>query len=126
MEACRDELTVSSSTLADSECWVAYSKQMLCGCGCLTVAGGLYDRTTRDGEISLFFVDPDCQHQGVGTQLWQTLLERARYHRLRQLTLDADPFAQGFYERLGCKVIGQSASGSIPGRLLPHMRLQEL
>lgn len=119
MEACRHELTVTTETLKENECWVASTDSEICGCGCLSI-----DALDNTGEISLFFVDPNWQRQGVGTTLWQTLLRRTHHHKLRELILDADPSAVAFYETLGFTVTGQSASGSIPGRYLPRMRLK--
>ncbi len=121
MEACREELTITPATLAENECWVAHTEHTLCGCGCLSITAAL-----SRGEISLFFIDPDWQRQGVGTLLWHTLQERARHHQLKELWLDADPSAQEFYSSLGFRVVGQSASGSIVGRYLPKMQLTDL
>jgi hypothetical protein len=39
------------------------------------------------------------------------------------LLIDADPFAESFYLALGCERIGEAPSGSIPGRMLPRLRL---
>jgi hypothetical protein len=39
------------------------------------------------------------------------------------LDIEADPFAAGFYERMGARRIGTVASGVIPGRWLPLYRL---
>ena len=38
------------------------------------------------------------------------------------ITLDADPNSVGFYQRMGMEIVGESPSGSIPGRMLPRMR----
>ena len=123
MEACCHELRVTNATLTESECSVVHHQQSLCACGCLTIADTTIVRNNSVGEITLFFVDPDWQHRGVGKLLWQCLLQRAQFHQLDVLTLDADPSAEGFYSSLGCETVGQSPSGSIPGRYLPQMRL---
>ena len=39
------------------------------------------------------------------------------------LHIHSDPFAEGFYLRNGAIRIGETPSGSIPGRLLPLLRL---
>ena len=130
MEACRDELTVTLETLEQSECWVAqhleaqHNTPTLCGCASLTLPSKtLSESETPVGEVGLFFIDPGWQGCGVGRLLWETILKSAESHGLHQLVLDADPFAEGFYSKLGFEVIGRVASGSIPGRTLPHMRL---
>lgn len=132
MEACRGELTVTRETLEQSECWVAQHLEgqhsdnapALCGCACLTLPSNtLSEKQTPVGEVGLFFIDPGWQGNGVGRLLWETILKRAESHGLHELVLDADPFAEGFYAKLGFEVIGRVTSGSIPGRTLPHMRL---
>ncbi|MEM7440913.1 MAG: GNAT family N-acetyltransferase [Pseudomonadota bacterium] len=119
MAACRAELTITPETLEKNSLWVVEKDQGLLGCValCPTV-------TPTAGEVALFFVDPDCQRQGIGRQLWQVLLEQARLLGQSTLTLDADPQAVPFYESLGFVVCGETPSGSIPGRVLPKMTLR--
>lgn len=117
MAACREELTVTRQSLRTGEYWVAQSG-VICGCACLCA-----DPDGRAGEIHAFFIDPAWQRRGIGRLLWQKLLERAKESGLVRLYLDADPAAVPFYEALGFEVIGESPSGSIPGRTLPHMTL---
>jgi len=49
-------------------------------------------------------------------------MEFSGWHNLEAVTLDADPNAVPFYERMGCRGIGRSHSGSIGGRMLPRLR----
>lgn len=117
MAACRDELTVCEEQLRDNEYWVAEA-ETVCGCAALSV-----DADARTAEVHAFFVEPDMRGTGIGSQLWDKLQDRAEALGLKSLLLDADPNAVPFYERAGFKVIGTSPSGSIPGRMIPHMRL---
>ena len=117
MSACREELTVTEKSLAEGEYWVAESGD-ICGCACLAA-----DPDGHAGEIHAFFIDPDCQRRGIGRLLWQKVLERAKAQGLERLYLDADPAAVPFYEAMGFTVVGESPSGSIPGRSLPYMTL---
>lgn len=117
MAACREELTVTGERLAEGEYWVAESGGGLCGCACLLV-----EPDGRSGEVHAFFIDPAWQRRGVGRLIWQKLLERAKEKGLTELHLDADPAAVPFYESMGFRVVGESPSGSIPGRSLPLMK----
>lgn len=117
MAACREELTVTRQSLRDGEYWVAEAG-VVCGCACLVA-----NSNGRAGEIHAFFIDPDRQRQGIGRLLWKKLFERAKEWGLERLYLDADPAAVPFYEALGFEVTGDSPSGSIAGRTLPHMTL---
>lgn len=115
MAACVDELAVTSDDIAQTLYWVAEDTQVM-GCVSLDVQG-----TT--GKISAFFVAPDHKRKGVGRALWQVLRKAAQDAGLSELVLDSDPQAVPFYTALGFTTIRQTPSGSIPGRMLPHMQL---
>ena len=48
--------------------------------------------------------------------------DEARRLGARCMTIEADPFAAAFYERMGAVRIGVAPSGSVPGRKLPLLR----
>lgn len=114
MEACRAELTVTPARLEEGEYWVAYSDHLR-GCVCLKETDNV------SGEVHAFFIDPDCQRQGIGRLLWRKVVERAKAHGVRTLCLDADPAAVPFYRAMGFVEVGEAPSGSIEGRMLPRM-----
>lgn len=117
MEACREEITLTEERLKFFECWVAETDS-LCGMVCLSVDG-----SGRTGEIENFFVDPDYKRMGIGRKLWEVLSAFARDTGIAELRLDADPFAVDFYQAIGFEIVGEAPSGSIEGRVLPHMRI---
>jgi len=126
MQACREELTVTDTEFQAGEWWVAEGGDrhhanvaaFIVGCVCLV------DRGDKSGEVSAFFIDPDWQRRGIGRQLWKKLLERAHESGIRKLVLDADPHAAAFYARIGFSIVGEKPSGSIAGRMLPHMAIE--
>ena len=65
-----------------------------------------YGARRRD-RLDDLFVAPEAMGLGLG----RLLLTRLRGHALaaghRQLTLDADPFAAGFYRRQGARLVGR-------------------
>jgi GNAT superfamily N-acetyltransferase len=104
MEACRDELTVS---LDRAHVRVAHD-------GALLGFHGL------DGdELTWLFVAPGAMGRGVGRALVRDACALARAAGIGRLRIEADPNAVGFYERMGASRVGEVASGSIPGRVLP-------
>ncbi|MEE4237286.1 MAG: GNAT family N-acetyltransferase [Anderseniella sp.] len=115
MEACRAELTVSAKTMAAGETWLAETGGEL---------AGFIDVRLQDGAAEVFgmFVEPGLKRSGLGRALWQQLEQIARSLGVDTVMLDADPAAVPFYEAMGCTVIGEAPSGSIPGRALPRMR----
>jgi len=114
MEACRDELAVMPETIAEGELWIS------------EIGGkpvGFFDIRLENATLEVYalYVDPDLKRSGMGRKLWAAMEERALAMAAKAIELDADPSAVDFYSAMGCSVIGQSPSGSIPGRMLPRM-----
>ncbi len=117
MAACSDELTVHPADIDAHEYWVAETDGV---CGAISLHA---DADGREGEIHSFFIDPEWQRQGLGRRLWAKIQERAWARGLMRLHLDSDPVAVPFYEAIGFQVTGETPSGSIPGRTIPHMTM---
>jgi len=114
MAACLAELTVQPAAIERGEVWVAEEAG--------AVAGLLELVPDREqAELRLIFVAPERIGSGVGAALWRQMEIRAVELGVARIGLDADPNAVPFYERMGMQVVGESASGSIPGRTLPRM-----
>jgi len=118
MAACRDGLTVTTEDFEADEYWIVGGTDIhgFAALRCSDAAGL--------GEVHAFFLDPDLQRFGVGRRPWAELVARARSRGLTELRLDADPAAVPFYRGMGLKTIGESPSGSIPGRILPRMAIR--
>jgi GNAT superfamily N-acetyltransferase len=116
MAACREELTVTAERLADWDFWVAEQGGAPVGMIALSHAGDI-------AELEDFFVDPAAQGLGVGKALMAAFLAACRARGLTRVMVAADPNAEAIYRRLGYRTVGQIASGSIPGRMLPRMEL---
>jgi ribosomal protein S18 acetylase RimI-like enzyme len=113
LDACRDELTFTATDLA--RIVVAES------------AGALVGMYTVDGRpphgvLGNLWVDPAAIGSGIGRSLWSHAIASARARGLSDLMIDADPNAEGFYLRMGAERVGETPSGSIPGRVLPLLR----
>lgn len=115
MEQCREELAVDERTLSERDVWVAEAQGKIVG------FFGLERPEDGVAIVNPIFIEPNLQQGGVGRALWRKLEERARFTGARAIGLDSDPNAVGFYEKMGCRIIGWSPSGSIPGRKLPKM-----
>lgn len=116
MEACRAELTVAPADFTQRVFWAAEDGD----CRVIGFAG-LWPAADGVTEVDPLYVEPSLQRGGVGRLLWAELEAYAREIGATSIFLDSDPHAVGFYERMGCRVIGEAPSGSIPGRMLPHM-----
>lgn len=117
LEACRAELTVTPQRCASGGVTVAVRDDRILGFHVL-------EGSPPDGELAALFVDTDVIGTGIGGQLLRHALGSAVQQGFRTLSLEADPGAEGFYLRYGAVRVGEVASGSIPGRLLPHLRFE--
>ncbi len=74
------------------------------------------------------FVEPDHIGHGFGRELMRHAIARAgEAEHVERLVIQADPNAARFYESAGAVRIGERASDSIGGRMLPlyEIRLHE-
>lgn len=115
LEACREELTVSAQQCLSGDVTVAVRGEAIAGFYVL-------DGSPPLGRLAALFVELDLIGMGLGEALLLHALDTATRRGFHSLELDADPGAESFYARYGAETIGQSASGSIRGRLLPRMK----
>jgi len=114
--ACQTELTWSCEDIASRHCIVAEHAGDLCGFFVLTGAG-------EHGDLTDMFVEPRLIGAGLGGDLMRLALQHARDLGYATLGIDADPNAAGFYQHFGASLVSQTPSGSIPGRMLPHLEI---
>lgn len=110
LAACRHELTIRRGEMAARHVTVA------------EVDGAVAGHYTIDGtELGQLFVEPAHIGRGVGRALWTHAVGVARELGIHTLSIDSDPFAEGFYLAMGATRVGSTPSGSIPGRELPRL-----
>jgi len=115
IERSRPALTVTPAMIAAGRVLVA---EDAAGIALGVAAIGATSRV-RAFELSLLFVDPAALRGGIGRALFDAVGSTRRDAGAEILTILSDPFAQGFYERLGAIRIGDAPSGTLPGRRLP-------
>ncbi|MEM8497583.1 MAG: GNAT family N-acetyltransferase [Pseudomonadota bacterium] len=120
MTACREELTVTPEHINDSQ-----GDYFVCEVGgeiigyCATVPTSECER-----ELEALFVDPQCMGSGYGRTLLDHAKETACKRGARVLLIQSDPNAAAFYAAIGATHIGDTESGSIPGRFLPEYKIE--
>ncbi len=69
------------------------------------------------------FIDPKYHNLGIGRLLTEHARKISAEREISELLIFADPFAKGFYDKIGCRFLYDSKS-SIPGRLIPVYELK--
>jgi len=117
IEACKAELSVDPSDLLDESllAWIVELDGQVAGYAGLSIR-------SEQAELEALFIDASFVGQGVGRVLWAVVCEASRTRGASTLEIQSDPHAQGFYEAMGATLIGETPSGSIPGRMLPQLR----
>ena len=111
MNLARASLTVTAEYLGANECWVAEVDGAMVGWFSLVpIPHGLL--------LDNFFLLPDHIGSGLGRLMWDEAVRRAEAAGASCLTLEADPNAAGFYERMGARRKG-SVRAPDTGRELP-------
>jgi GNAT superfamily N-acetyltransferase len=116
MDACRASLTVTQKKITDQYVYLALEGPNFAGFYCLAVNG-------EKGVLEDMFVNPPYIGHGCGRFLWDHMMNMARELGVREITIDADPNAEGFYLKMGAVRIGEAESTAISGRMLPLMRM---
>jgi citrate lyase synthetase len=98
--------------------------------GCIIVfekAGRIVGTGTLAGnEIKRVFVDPACQHEGVGRLIMEQLENLAAAAGVTRVKLDASLPSRSFYEQLGYAVVEQASRSVENGRRLDFFRMQKM
>jgi len=118
MKACVTELTITPERIAAEDMTVAETDGIIAGM--VALASGDSDNVR---ELEDMFVDTPFIGSGLGARLMAHAEDTARSQGATHIDVDTDPNAQGFYEKCGYRLTGTSPSASIPGRILPRLRL---
>ncbi|MFF9318795.1 GNAT family N-acetyltransferase [Streptomyces sp. NPDC014735] len=114
LAACRDELTLIPADVERRRTTVAEEDGRVLG---FTTLDGI----PPEGALGMMFIAPGAIGRGIGRRLFEHTAAEARRLGFARLTIDADPNAEPFYRAMGAVRIGETPSGSIPGRVLPLM-----
>jgi predicted N-acetyltransferase YhbS len=115
MALARVVLQVNPEQIAVGDVWVATGADGEVT-GVVALAPGEQPDTL---DLDKLFVEPQRIRSGVGTALIAHAIDEARRRGAKRLTILSDPYAAGFYERNGARLIGQAPSDAIPGRSVP-------
>jgi GNAT superfamily N-acetyltransferase len=74
--------------------------------------------------VEHLWVLPDFIGKGIGAKLFRRMLAKCREMGVKVLEIESDPNAQGFYERMGARKVGEVVS-QVDGqpRVLPLLEI---
>jgi GNAT superfamily N-acetyltransferase len=116
MDRCRAELTLTPDDLRETEMQVAENDGVVVAIAQVSIDGA-------NADLEKLFVEPNLLRSGAGRALFEWAAAVARTRGATRLTIEADPDAAAFYRRMGARDDGVAPSGSIPGRMLPRLKL---
>lgn len=114
MMSCREELTYTSQQLEQEQFFILEIDR------CQIV--GFYQIFSVDSstvELEALFVLPGFIGKGYGRILMRHALNQAYDLNYLNMTVQSDPNAALFYQKMGGRLTGEKESGSINGRFLP-------
>ncbi|GAF13909.1 GCN5-related N-acetyltransferase [Bacillus sp. JCM 19046] len=115
MASCKTDLEVNEEDIEQKWVYLAEEKGQLQGFYCLE---------PFKQHLDALFIDPDSIGNGLGKVLWQDLLQKAKENKIKSFTLDSEPHATPFYEKMGAIIIGETTSSVFPERTLPLMQMK--
>jgi len=106
-------LTISPEFIETHDTCVAYVGGEPVGFCAISVEG-------ERASVEHLWVLPDNMGMGIGAALSRHMISRCKDLGVHVLEIESDPNAQGFYERMGAKVVGEHIS-EVEGqpRILP-------
>jgi GNAT superfamily N-acetyltransferase len=113
MAVFRSELTVTPEQIPGRRAHVLEEA------GCLVGFYTLLPRDAKVAELEHLFVEPTELGRGVGTALFHHACGVALRAGFRDLVIQSDPNAAGFYRAMGARLEREIPS-SIPGRTIPY------
>ena len=118
MQLWKPGLTIDPIDLKEQYFWGAFkTKKENSLISCL----GLYD-VEENWEIKHFWVHPDFIRQGIGRRMFHFALEFCKGYEYKTIKVTSEPFAAGFYKKLGAVQVAELQS-KIPGRKKPVFQI---
>ncbi|WP_006715345.1 GNAT family N-acetyltransferase [Desulfitobacterium metallireducens] len=119
MEQCRNDLTIFSDNITNNLVFVIEADGDIVG---------FYELRGKVPEANLYwlFMDPKVIGCGYGKRLWLHAAEISKGLGFEYMLIKSDPYAEGFYLRMGAKRIGKLPSTAIQGLMLPLLCYQLL
>ncbi len=77
---------------------------------------------TSEAYLDYFLLSTRFIGRGYGRLLWEHCVQQAQQKGWEAFTFVSDPYARGFYERMGATTIGEMPMVTLPGCMAPKMQ----
>ncbi|MCR6104862.1 GNAT family N-acetyltransferase [Salipaludibacillus agaradhaerens] len=115
LKKCKDDLAVTGEYIEQNPVYLIEKDYKIIG---------FYSFALKNKQLEALFIDPDYIGKGIGKLLWFDLLDKAKELNLKEFTLESEPYAEGFYLKMGANKIGYTSSTVFPNRNLPLMKVK--
>jgi maltose O-acetyltransferase len=118
----RDELTVTKEYILQNIVFKALYMNLVIGFYSITenkddfYSGGTFVK--KGFWLEHLFIKPEYHKQGIGVLMVNHAKQVSRDLGISDLFIFVDPYAKGFYDKVGAEYLYESKS-SIPGRMIP-------
>jgi GNAT superfamily N-acetyltransferase len=111
-------LTITPDFIEAHETYVAWMDEQPVGFYAIS-------RDEEKASVEHLWISPVYIGKGIGAALFKHMLARCKELGARVLNIESDPNAQGFYERMGAKKVGEKV-GEVDGqpRVLPLLEIK--
>jgi len=118
LDAWSNELRVSAESILQEPTFVAEDQGRVVGVVQL-------DRSSSHWQVACLWVHPDGTRRGIGARLLHEAVAYAQARGQRELHIDADPNAEGFYLQIGARRVGARSApiAGNPQRVRPQLML---
>jgi GNAT superfamily N-acetyltransferase len=117
IELWHDQLHITPTYIASQDVYVALVDGVILGFYALTGSG-------EKLQLDHMWVMPVAIRQGIGRAMFEHALHRAVERDAKIVQIEADPNAEGFYQKMGAQTVGE-VSYTLEGqrRSLPFMEI---
>ena len=112
----QDVLRISPAFITNNNVWVAVCNNEILGFAAISIKETI-------AELEHMWVMPEHMKKGVGKALIEAIIKYCEAAGIESLTIESDPNARGFYEKMGAQLTGYIESKPEP-RKLPVLKLE--
>ncbi|WLD94705.1 GNAT family N-acetyltransferase [Alkalihalobacillus sp. AL-G] len=117
IDSCVEDLTINEQYITDNYVFVLEDQSNIIGFFS-------FKKEPERSWLDFLYLHPVYIGRGYGKIIWNNVVEKAKQLKIETFTIDSDPNAKPFYEKMGAVLIGETPSTAIEGRMLPLLKFE--